>query len=304
MGIIPESEWEHFTVDRLAEHNWQPLKGPEIAPGTELGRASWDDLVLPDRLLAVMRELNPGVPHEYLVQARAAILAPQSQDPMAENYRLHQIVTRGYRGITYNDHAGIEQTPTIRVASTRPDDNEFLAVQQVTIRSREHERRFDVVLYLNGLPVVIFELKQAGSAGATVAAAHAQLQTYLREFPMAFRFAVITVISDGINAGYGTPFTPLEHFAPWNVDDDGKPVEIGKPIGDDDLGIELEPLIDGVFNPERFVQLQHNFVAYDAGADGYVKRVAKPHQYFAVTKAVCNTVVAAPSRWARRSRGR
>ncbi|MBD0022269.1 HsdR family type I site-specific deoxyribonuclease [Gordonia pseudamarae] len=295
MSIIPESEWEQFTVERLAEHNWQPLKGQEIAPGTERGRVSWEDLVLPERLLSVMRELNRGVPHEYLVQARAAILAPQSQDPMAENYRLHQIVTRGYRGITYIDHNGIEQTPTIRVASTRPDENELLAVRQVTIRSREHERRFDVVLYLNGLPVAIFELKQAGAAGATVSAAHAQLRTYLREFPMAFRFAVVTVISDGLTARYGTPFTPLEHYAPWNVDDDGKPVETGKPVEDDDLGVELESLIDGVFNTERFVQLQHNFVAYDAGADGYVKRIAKPHQYFAVTKAVGNTVVAAES---------
>ena len=88
MSIIPESEWEQFTVDRLGEHNWQPLKGQDIAPGTESGRTSWEDLVLPDRLLAAMRELNPVVPAEYLVQAQAAILAPQSQDPMAENYRL------------------------------------------------------------------------------------------------------------------------------------------------------------------------------------------------------------------------
>ncbi|WP_298807666.1 type I restriction endonuclease subunit R [uncultured Gordonia sp.] len=294
MSIIPESEWEQFTVDRLGEHNWQPLKGQDIAPGTESGRTSWEDLVLPDRLLAAMRELNPVVPAEYLVQAQAAILAPQSQDPMAENYRLHQIVTTGYRGITYVDHQGLEQNPTIRVASQRPDENELLAVQQVTIRNREYHRRFDVVLYLNGLPVTIIELKQAGMAGATVAAAHAQLQTYLREFPMAFRFAVVTVISDGVTARYGTPFTPFEHYAPWNVDDDGKPITTVA-ADDDDVGIELEWLIDGVFNPERFVQLQHNFVAFDAGADGYVKRIAKPHQYFAVTKAVGNTVVAAES---------
>ena len=178
------------------------------------------------------------------------------------------------------------------MASQRPDENELLAVQQVTIRNREYHRRFDVVLYLNGLPVTIIELKQAGMAGATVAAAHAQLQTYLREFPMAFRFAVVTVISDGVTARYGTPFTPFEHYAPWNVDDDGKPITTVA-ADDDDVGIELEWLIDGVFNPERFVQLQHNFVAFDAGADGYVKRIAKPHQYFAVTKAVGNTVVAA-----------
>ncbi len=96
-------------------------------------------------------------------------------------------------------------------------------MQQVTVRSTEHQRRLDLVLYLNGMPVAIFELKQAGSARADIAAAHTQLQTYLREFPMAFRFTVLVVASDGITARYGTPFTPLEHFAPWNVDDDGRP---------------------------------------------------------------------------------
>jgi hypothetical protein len=85
-------------------------------------------------------------------------------------------------------------------------------------------RRFDVLLYCNGMPVSIIELKKAGSATADVAAAHAQLQTYLREFPMAFRFCVFTLASDGIQAKYGTPFTPLNHFSPWNVDDDGLPV--------------------------------------------------------------------------------
>ncbi len=92
-----------------------------------------------------------------------------------------------------------------------------------------------------------------------------------------------------------TPFTPLEHYCPWNVDDDGKPVTFGKAVGDEHLGTELEYLIDGVFNPERFLQLQRNFTAFDAGADGLTKRIAKPHQYFAVTKAVGATVSAAES---------
>ncbi len=79
------------------------------------------------------------------------------------------------------------------------------------------------MLYLNGLPVVIAELKRAGSETADIASAHAQLATYLREFPMAFRFVVLSIISDGITARYGTPFTPLNHYSPWNVDDEGRP---------------------------------------------------------------------------------
>ncbi|QGP87685.1 HsdR family type I site-specific deoxyribonuclease [Gordonia sp. 135] len=295
MSAIPEAEWENLALEWLADQEWQPLKGSDIAPGVENGRTRWDDIVLPDRLLAKVRELNPGVPYEYLVQARAAILAPESQDPLAENHRLHEILVKGYRGITYVDHDGLEQTPTILLVGNRPEDNELLAVQQVTVRNSEHQRRCDVVLYLNGLPVAFFELKQAGAAQADLASAHAQLGTYLREFPLVFRFAVVSVVSDVLSARYGTPFTPLEHYAPWNVDDDGKPLSMGHPTDPAQLGLELEYLIDGVFNPERFLQILRNFTAFDAGADGYVKRIAKPHQYFAVTKAVGNTVAAAES---------
>ncbi|WP_006246056.1 type I restriction endonuclease subunit R [Mycolicibacterium tusciae] len=292
MSEFSEAEWEQIALEALAEQEWLPLNGSAIAPGVQRGRTSWGELELPDRMLAKMRELNPDVPAEYIDQARAAILQPSSQDALTENHRMHDYLVDGYRGLSYIDSDGIEQTPTIRLIGHRPEENELLAVQQVTIRSSEHDRRFDIVLYLNGLPVAFFELKQAGSKNADLPSAHAQFATYLREFPLAFRFAVLNVISDGITARYGTPFTPLEHFAPWNVDDDGKPVTFGKPLDDVHLGTELEFLIEGLFNPERFLQLLRNFTAFDSD-DGLTKRIAKPHQYFAVTKAVGSTVIAA-----------
>jgi type I restriction enzyme R subunit len=288
--MVSEAEWETIALDRLFEHGWETIDGKRLAPGAESGRTSWDDIALRGRTLAAMRRLNPLVPSGYLEQALAEILAPKSQDALAENFRLHEVLVKGYRGISYLDSEGIEQNPTIRLVSHKVEDNELLAVNQVTVRSAEHERRFDIVLYLNGLPVVIVELKRAGTENADVASAHAQLATYLREFPMAFKFAVLTIISDGITARYGTPFTPLNHYSPWNVDDDGRPMTATTEVPDTSLGIELEYLIDGVCNPERFLQLQRNFVAFDAGADGYAKRIAKPHQYFAVTKAIGSTV--------------
>ena len=162
MTGFSEADWEQVALDTLGEHEWIAMTGAQIAPGADGGRESWADIVLPDRMLAKMRELNPDVPGEYLDQARAAIIQPQSQDAIAENYRLHQILVHGYRGISYIDSDGIEQNPTIRLIGHRPEDNEFLAVQQVTIRTTEKHRRFDVVLYLNGMPVAIIELKQAG----------------------------------------------------------------------------------------------------------------------------------------------
>lgn len=292
--MVSEAEWEEQMLDSASFHGWIPVAGRDLAPGTENGREAWDDIVLPGRTLAALRRLNPDVPGEYLVQALAEVRAPQSQEPLAENFRLHQILVDGYRGISYVDSDGVEQSPTIRFVGHTVEDNEFLAVNQVTIRSADVERRFDVVLYLNGLPVVIAELKRAGADNVGIAAAHAQLATYLREFPMAFRFCVLSIISDGITARYGTPFTTLNHYSPWNVDDEGRPFRSGS--GEwEPVRLEIEDLINGLCNQERFLQILRDFVAFDAGADGYLKRIAKPHQYFAVTKAVGSTVAAVES---------
>jgi type I restriction enzyme, R subunit len=307
--MVSEAEWEQEMVEAIATEGWTRMMGKDVAPGAEDGRESWDDIVLPARTLKALRRLNPTVPGEYLVQALAEVRAPKSQDPLAENFRLHRILVEGYRGINYVDAAGIEQTPAIRFVSHDMDENEYLAVNQVRIRSTNVERRFDIVLYLNGLPVIIAELKRAGATSADLAAAHAQLATYLREFPMAFRFIVLSIISDGITARYGTPFTPLNHYSPWNVDDDGRPLgrlsrdefirEAGGTPGRDDVWVpatvEMYDLVPGILNKDRFLLIQREFVAFDQGADGYAKRIAKPHQYFAVTKAVDSTVLAVES---------
>ncbi|MBK8468228.1 MAG: type I restriction endonuclease subunit R [Actinomycetales bacterium] len=290
-GGFSEAEWEHVALEALAEREWRPLEGKTIAPGSG-ERESWDDLVIPSRLLAKLRELNPTVPREYLTQAAAEILRPTSADALTENYRTHRFMVEGFRGISWVDSDGTEHNPTIRLVSADPGDNDWLAVNQVTVRSHEVERRLDLVLYCNGLPVALIELKKAGTQTADVAAAHAQLQTYLRELPMVFRFAVLTVASDGVIAKYGTPFTPLHHFSPWNVDDDGTPLRFGDAIDEDHLGTGLEQLIDGVFNVDRFLQLMRNFTAFDASEAGLAKRIAKPHQYFAVSSAIGATITA------------
>ena len=116
--MVSEAEWETVALDRLFEHGWDTRQGNRIAPGTEDGRTSWDDLVLRGPLLDAMRRLNPLVPGEYLQQALAEIVAPTSQDSIAENFRLHQIFVHGYRGLSYIDSQGIEQNPTIRLVST------------------------------------------------------------------------------------------------------------------------------------------------------------------------------------------
>ncbi len=291
-AAIPESMWEQSALDTLAEPlGWTSLSGDQIAPGSG-GRDGWDELLIRPRLLEALRRLNPGVPAQYLQQAVVEIASPTSQDAITENHRIHRYLTTGYR-LTYLDHDGVEHNPTLRLLSTDPAENDWLAVNQVTIRQTtpghgEVHRRFDVVLYVNGMPLSILELKKAGVGAAS---AYAQLNTYLRELPMAFRFCVFTLASDGLEAKYGTPFTPLNHFSPWNVDDDGIPLQQPRIEGGEDVQ-PLDDALSGLYNQERFLQLVRNFTAFDEGADGLVKRIAKPHQYFAVNKAVGKTIQA------------
>lgn len=287
-----EADWENIALSQLNEQGWSPLAGSQIAPGTE-ERDSWDELLIRPRLLSALRRLNPDVPGQYLQQALAEIVAPSSQDAITENHRIHQMMTDGYR-MTYLDADGQEHTPTIRIIGAEESDNEYLAVNQVTIVKGDFKRRFDIVLYCNGMPVSIMELKQAGATHVDISAAHSQLQTYLREFPLAFRFSVFTFISDGLNAQYGTPFTPLNHFSPWNVDDEGAPISVGHMV-DGQAVLPIDTAISGLYNPTRFLKLLFSFIAFDSGADGYSKRIAKPHQYFAVSKAVGSTIGAVRS---------
>jgi type I restriction enzyme R subunit len=295
MTGFTEAQWEQQALELLAEPlGWPSVAGDKIAPGSGQ-RESWDELLIRPRLLDAMRRLNPGVPAQYLQQALVEIASPRSQDAITENYRMHRYLTEGYP-LSYIDPDGIEQNPTLRILGTDPAQNDWLAASQVTVRNNspgqgEIHRRFDIVLYVNGMPLSILELKRAGSASATVDAAYAQLQTYLRELPLAFRFCVFTLASDGIDAKYGTPFTPLNHFSPWNVDDDGAKLEQPRIEGI----VDVQPMDDalvGLYNQERFLQFVRGFTAFDEGADGLVKRIAKPHQYFAVTKAVGATVQA------------
>ncbi|MGW4017753.1 type I restriction endonuclease subunit R [Rhodococcus ruber] len=285
---LNESVWEQLALDTLGELGWRPVSGVDIAPGSG-ERSSWDDLVIEPRLRTALARLNPDLPPQVIEQAVDVVTTAGSTDAISENRAVHAYLTEGLRKINYVDDSGVEVTPTIRLISVDPDDNDWLAARQVTVIRGDHERRFDVVLYLNGMPVAVIELKNAGSEHAGLNGAHAQLHTYLREFPLAFRFVVVALVSDGITAKYGTPFTPYEHFSPWNVDDDGRPIE---PTGDHTA---LDVALYGLFNLERFLQLVRDFTAFDQSEGGLIKRIAKPHQYFAVTKAVASTVHAVDS---------
>ncbi|WP_263167198.1 type I restriction endonuclease subunit R [Streptomyces sp. SCSIO ZS0520] len=291
---MTESTWEHLALDELAQLSWGTKPGKDLAPGTG-HRRDWDDLILHDELQAAIEKLNPELTAAAVHEALRIATDPTSREAYPENKQAHEYLTTGIR-LTYTDEFGAEQTPTVRLVDfTDPEANSYLAVNQVTVRDRDgSHRRFDIVLYVNGLPLAVIELKSASDENATLKSAHAQLQAYVSEFPIAFRYNVLCLASDGITAKYGTAFTPYEHYAPWNVNHAGKPVDTNEP-GYDGLDA-LNLALHGLFTQDRFLSLTRNFVNFPPPKPGEPltgKRIAKPHQYFAVNKAVDAVVEAA-----------
>ncbi|WP_328951347.1 type I restriction endonuclease subunit R [Streptomyces sp. NBC_00184] len=276
-----EIDWEHLALDELLELDWPTAEGNTLAPGSG-HRASWDDLILYPDLREAIERLNPALSPDAVRDAVATAATPASQDAYEENRTAHGFLTGGIRSVTYVDALGAEHNPTIRIVDLDDADaNTYRAVRQVTVIDGERNRRFDLVLYVNGLPLAVIELKRAGDEDATLETAHAQISRYAEEFPTAFRYNAVVLLSDGITAKYGTPFTPYEHFAPWNTDEFGARVETLESDGLAETGQSLA--LHGLFAQPRFLSLVKSFINFVPAKR--MKRIAKPHQYFAVTRA-------------------
>ncbi|MFF4960196.1 type I restriction endonuclease subunit R [Streptomyces sp. NPDC001222] len=276
-----EADWEQFALKELRGLAWLHTSGNEFAPGSG-HRKSWDDLILYPDLREAIERLNPELPPDAIRDAIAVAASPTSQDTYEENRTAHTYLTAGIRSVTYTDSFGAEHNPTIRLVDLAdPDANTYRALNQVTVIDGEKNRRFDIVLYVNGLPLAVLELKRAGDEDATLQTAHSQITRYVQEFPTAFRYNAVVLLSDGITAKYGTPFTPCEHFAPWNTDESGARVDPFDAEGLADSGQNLA--LHGLFTQPRFLSLLQSFINFVPSKR--MKRIAKPHQFHAVTRA-------------------
>lgn len=160
-----ESDWELLALDELAELAWEPGPGNEFAPGSG-HRKSWDDLILYPDLREAVERLNPELPPDAVRDAVAVAATPASQDTYEENRTAHSYLTAGIRSVTYTDAFGAEHNPTIRLVDlANPDANTYRALNQVTVIDGEKNRRFDVALYVNGLPLAVLELKRGRRRG-------------------------------------------------------------------------------------------------------------------------------------------
>jgi type I restriction enzyme R subunit len=248
-------------------------------------RAGWDEVVLRRRLRAAVERINPQLRPDAVDGVVATVLRPESQNPLAENLRIHRLLTEGVP-VEQRDAAGEMRYPLAWLLDyERPERNDWLVANQFTVvETGTKGRRPDVVVFVNGLPLGLFELKNAGDEHATLRGAWNQLQTYRADIPSMFPPNVVCVAADGLQAVMGAFSAGFEHFTPWKTID-GRVVVTDRP--------QLEVLVRGVFEPARFLDLVRNFVLFSDEPAGLVKRVAKYHQFWAVKAAVASTIEAA-----------
>jgi len=283
MIAFNESIIEEAALEYLRDLGYATEFGPIIAPDAPSPeRDSFQQVYLYDRLRAAGARLNPA--HGDLVEEAVKRLErAESQNPVVENLRVWKLLVEGVP-VEYRDTAGHVRTEPVRLIDfDDPSNNDWLAVNQFTIIEHKN-RRPDVLVFVNGIPLGLLELKKTGDEDATMRGAWNQVQTYRTDIPSVFTPNAVTVISDGLTAAMSAFSGRFEHFAPWKTID-GREVVSNRPA--------LEVLIRGVFDQSRLLDIVRNFTVFSDEPEGMVKRVAKYHQYWAVNAAVESTIVAA-----------
>jgi type I restriction enzyme, R subunit len=267
---------EEPALEWLRGLGWGYLAGREIAPNGEASeRATWDEVVLVERLRAALVELNPDVPRTAIGLALERVRETTSPEPIRDHLAFHELLVEGVP-VTVLDE-GEERAVRVRLIDWgAPEFNDFLAVNQFRVVVGQKNRRPDIVLFVNGLPLGQLEVKDPGNALATPQAAANQVAHYVDTIPQLYRFVELVGVSDLVEARLGTISTPAEHFAEWKTMDPGE--SAGRSA--------LDVLIGGVFAPARFLDLIRNFVLFEESGGKIVKVAAKYHQVDAVNRAV------------------
>ncbi len=284
---LTESQVEDAALDWLASAGWAVKHGAEIAPCEPFAeRSNYGEVVLAQRLRDALARLNSQLPAEALDDAFRRLTRPEGPDLVSRNRAMHRMLVDGVTVEYRTADGGIRGAQARVIDFDNPDNNDFLAVNQFTVTENKHTRRPDVVLFVNGLPLGLVELKNAADENATIHSAFKQIQTYKAEIPAIFAANELLLVSDGIQARVGSLTAGWEWFKPWRT-------ITGEKLADSHL-TELEVVIRGLLEPRRFLDLVRDFVVFeDDGSGAVVKKMAGYHQLHAVKVAVEETLRAA-----------
>ncbi|KJJ85520.1 restriction endonuclease subunit R [Candidatus Omnitrophus magneticus] len=291
---IIESEVEQVALDILAELKYKVVYGPDIAPdGPRPERQSYADVILIDRLREAIERLNPTIPAEAKEEALKQVMRTESPDPVVNNHRFHRMLVDGVE-VEYRKDGRVVGDKVWLFDFKNTNNNEFLAVNQFTIVENNVNRRPDIVLFVNGLPLAVIELKNPADENATTLSAFKQFQTYKSQIPSLFKFNEVLVASDGFDAKAGTITSDWERFLPWKTID-GK-TKASK------IAPQIDVLLRGMFNRDVFIDLVRHFVVFEQERDSkeniirLSKKIAAYHQYHAVNKAIDATLKASSAK--------
>ncbi len=297
MPSISESVVEEAALNWFRALGYTLLAGTDTMPGRASFREDYADVVLAPVLRDALARLNPDVPPDALDDAFRKMTHPEGSTLETRNRALHRMLVDGVTVEYRNDEGAIRGAQVRAIDFDEPASNDWLAVNQFTVaenlpattdgaQAGGHRRRPDIVLFVNGLPLAVIELKNPADEDATIWTAWQQLQTYKAELPSLFACNAALVVSDGLQARIGTLTAGREWFKPWRT------------IEGEELAptfyTELQVLIEGVFEKRRFLSLLRDFIVFeDDGSGSLAKKMAGYHQFHAVETAVAETLRAA-----------
>ena len=296
MNAFTESVVEQAALDWFRALGYDVIGGPDMPPGPHALRESYADTIFPSVVRGALARLNPNLPNEALDDAFRKLARPAGSSPEARNRAFHRLAVDGVT-VEYRDAGGTIRGAPVRMFDfEEPSNNDWLVVNQFTVVESNHERRPDIVLFVNGLPLAVVELKNPADEDATLRSAWQQLRTYQAELPSLFTFNAVLAVSDGVEARLGTLTAGWEWFKPWRT------------ISGEELApvflTQLQVAIEGAFEKRRFLALLRDFIVFeDDGGGRLAKKMAGYHQFHAVETAVGETLRAAELR-VREERGR
>ncbi|HHJ4233053.1 TPA: type I restriction endonuclease subunit R [Citrobacter freundii] len=285
MAFLSEAAVEQALMEQLGGLGYSIEREEDIGPdGHRPERESHDEVVLKRRFEDAVSRLNPGLPLDARQDAIRKVTQSELPSLLEENRRLHKLMTEGVDVEYYADDGTLTAGKVALIDFEHPEQNDWLAVSQFVVINGQNNRRPDVVVFVNGLPLGVIELKAPGSAGAHLLGAFNQLQTYKKQITALFNTNALLVTSDGIAARVGSLSADLERFMPWRTTDGTDVAPKGAP--------ELSNLIEGVFEHRRLLDLLCHFTVFGETGSGLAKIIAGYHQFHAVRHAVNSTVTA------------
>jgi len=288
MTHITEDHLEQATLDWFRELGFQAVFGPDIAPppdGVAPERNNYRQTILMERLRTRLQAINPAIPAVAIDDAIHQILAPNLPTVIQINRQFHRWLRDGVRVQYQRGNETVGDLVSLADFS-EPARNDWLVVNQFSIQGPQRTRRPDIIVFLNGLPVAILELKNPADEEADIWKAFDQLQTYKEQIPDLFNTNEMLIISDGVTARMGSLTADKERFSTWRTIEGRTSDPLG-PMR------ELETLIKGVFNKEFLLDYLRNYILFEEDKEGIIKKIAGYHQFHAIRLAMIRTLAAA-----------